>query len=91
MNVQARNPRASAAETERLLVHWPRVVTLAPEGWPRDFARSVSKQCNRRGWRPTEKQASILRRMVSELFTHGTADPDDFDLIDREDRDQARG
>ena len=69
--------RMEGPEVERLLFHWPRVVEAAPAGWPRDFALSIVTQSRRRGWSPSPKQADLMRRMVGDLFTYGSAGHDD--------------
>ena len=60
-------------ELQRLLYHWPLVVSAAPEGWERDFARSIQGQSRRRNWQPSSKQIQIMRRMVDELFSQEEA------------------
>jgi hypothetical protein len=69
------------SELERLLFHWPSVAAAAQRGdcneWARDFARSISMQSRRRGWRPSIKQHEIMQRMVNDLFLHtGTGEGD---------------
>ena len=76
-------PCLSGPEVERLLFHWPRVVEVAPAGWPRDFAASIARQSRRRAWTPSPKQAGLMRQMVSELFAYSDGEDE---LIDREDR-----
>lgn len=56
-------------ELERALFHWHAVVRTAPHGWARDFALSIAKASRRPWWRPTDRQAQAMRRMVAELFT----------------------
>ena len=67
---------------EELLFHWSAVVQRATNEWARDFASSIAKQSRRKGWRPTPKQAALMQRMVSELFTHADQWEDDFSLIE---------
>jgi len=67
------NTRATpvtSAEIERLLWHMPTVATRASNAWARDFALSIKRQANRKGWKPSPKQLAMMRSMVSELFTH---------------------
>lgn len=62
-------------ELERHLSYLPTIIAQSEHEWPRDFARSLIRQSKRHGWKPSPKQAAILRRLVSELFT-----PHDTDL-----------
>lgn len=58
-------------ELERLLVPWHAVVRAAEasgDAWSADFARSIERQARRRSWRPSAKQAVLMRRAVSDLF-----------------------
>jgi len=68
---------------EILTFYWPRVLrrVMAPGGdkWARGFARSIAHHGKRPAWRPSPKQAAIMRRMVSELF-ETTEEPE---LIER--------
>ncbi len=64
---------ASSDEIERLLHHMPTVASLAENTWAQGFALSVCKQARRRNLKPPEKQSSVMRGLVSDLFTH---DPD---------------
>jgi hypothetical protein len=73
---------ASGAEIERLLHHMPSVALHAENTWAKGFAQSVSKQARRKGWRPSPKQLSIMRGLVSDLFVNGCNDGGDFDLIE---------
>lgn len=59
----------SEGELERTLFHWHAVIARAPNGWARDFALSIEKASRWRRWRPTDRQAQIMRRMVGELFS----------------------
>ncbi|KPP85800.1 MAG: hypothetical protein HLUCCO07_01755 [Rhodobacteraceae bacterium HLUCCO07] len=69
---------------EILTVHWPRVLRRAmadgSDDWAKGFAKSIARHGKRPGWRPTVKQAQIMRRMVSEL---GTAPEEQMELIER--------
>jgi hypothetical protein len=58
-------------DIERLLHHWPAVVSNAENEWAKGFACSVLRQSRKRGWRPSDKQLGIMRRMVSDLFAYG--------------------
>lgn len=61
---------ASADEVERLIYHMPTVAELAENDWSRGFALSIRKASRRRSWRPSDKQLSMMRKLVSEQFTH---------------------
>ncbi|MCA0851437.1 hypothetical protein [Salipiger thiooxidans] len=70
-------------ELDEIMVHsWPmvlrRVMSEETDEWLKGFVRSIARHGKRAAWRPTEKQAQIMRRLVSEL---GTA-PDDVSLIE---------
>lgn len=60
----------SPDELERLLHHMPAVARGATNEWATGFARSILRQAQRPSWRPSAKQASMMRRLVSELFTN---------------------
>jgi hypothetical protein len=57
----------SAFELERLLHHMPAVASQS-DGFLHDFARSILRQSRRRNWRPSTKQALIMRQAVADLF-----------------------
>lgn len=70
-------------ELDEIMVHsWPmvlrRVMSENSDEWIKGFVRSIARHGKRAAWRPTPKQAQIMRRLVSEL---GTA-PDDVRLIE---------
>jgi hypothetical protein len=58
---------------EILTFHWPmvlrRTMASAADDWIKGFVRSVARHGKRRNWRPTARQAQIMRRLVSELGT----------------------
>ena len=66
---------------EELIFHMPTVERLAADEWTRSFAASVRRQSRRRNWRPSPKQLGMMRRLVSEMFTH-RAEPDDIIMED---------
>ena len=49
---------------------------LEPDSWGFNFTRSILKQNKRRDWMPSERQLSVMQKLVAEL-----AEPDE-DLID---------
>lgn len=61
---------ASPDEIERLLFHMPAVARSAGSEWTKGFAKSVIKQSYRKGWKPSPKQLSVMRELVSDLFIH---------------------
>ncbi len=70
-------------ELDQIMIHsWPMVLRRVMSGdadeWLKGFVRSIARHGKRAAWRPTPKQAQIMRRLVSEL---GTA-PDDVSLIE---------
>jgi hypothetical protein len=65
--------RPTNAEIERLLHHMPAVARNAENTWAQGFALSVSRQSRRRNWKPSPKQLSIMRGLVTDLFTHAPA------------------
>ncbi|MFW2543848.1 hypothetical protein ACN2XU_14490 [Primorskyibacter sp. 2E107] len=73
----------TASELDELMYRWPTVlrhVMAGTDEWLKGFARSVAKHGKRAAWRPTAKQAQIMRRLVSEL---DTAPEQDIELIER--------
>ncbi|MEY8837815.1 hypothetical protein AB9K41_02115 [Cribrihabitans sp. XS_ASV171] len=72
----------SPDEIERLLHHMPTVARLAETEWPRNFAASILRQSNRRGWKPSPKQLSLMRRLVSDLFAHTGNEGGDYSVIE---------
>jgi hypothetical protein len=66
-----------------LLHHWRAVIGSAPKGFARDFALSIQKHRSKPGWQPTARQLVVMRRMVSELFTHGQAG-EALELVERD-------
>lgn len=68
---------------EILTLHWPRVlrrVMIDGDDWSQVFAKSIARHAKRASWRPSIKQAQIMRRMVSDLIT---APEPELDLIER--------
>ncbi|WIY23700.1 hypothetical protein [Parasedimentitalea psychrophila] len=74
---------------EELLFHM-RTMARSSNEWEAKFARSILRQAKQSAWSPSDKQQQIMRRMVSEMFTHSGADTSyDIGLIDRGDRHDA--
>lgn len=68
---------------EILIAHWPAVLRRVMAGdndnWLKGFAKSIARHGKRPNWRPTSKQAAIMRRLVAEL---GTAPETDMEVIE---------
>jgi hypothetical protein len=69
---------------EIITVHWPRVLRRVmadgSDEWAKGFVKSIARHGKRPGWRPSSKQAWIMRRMVAEL---GTEEGEQMELIER--------
>lgn len=55
---------------ELMFCDWPRVVQRAlrdGDAWAKGFALSIRKQAKKPDWRPSPKQAALMRRMVAEV------------------------
>jgi hypothetical protein len=69
---------------EILTMRWPmvmrQVMADGSDEWLKGFVRSIARHGKRRSWRPTVKQAQIMRRLVSEL---GTAPEPMMEVIER--------
>lgn len=72
----------TAAEVERLIWHMPAVARLAENEWAKAFALSVIRQSRRRRWNPSSKQLTVMRGLVSDLFTHAGNEGGDIQLIE---------
>lgn len=72
-------------ELDRILTfYWPLVTRRAMGGqgdeWTQGFVKSIARHGKRPRWRPTDRQASIMRRLVFEL---GQMAEPDIELIER--------
>jgi len=70
-------------EIDRILtLDWPLIVrrVMAGDGdeWTKGFVLSIARQGKRPTWRPTAKQAGIMRRLIAE---HRQAS-DDIEVIE---------
>ena len=63
---------------EELIFHMPAIARGKGDEWVKGFAASIMKQSKWRNWKPSPKQAEIMRRLVSELFT----ETDEMELIE---------
>ena len=50
---------------------WPAVVRRAmadgSDDWLKGFVRSIAKQAKRANWKPSQRQAQLMRRLVADL------------------------
>ncbi len=70
---------------EIMIFWWPKVLRRAMEGgddWLKSFARSIAKHGKRASWRPSDKQAYLMRKLIADA---SSAPEPELDLIDRED------
>lgn len=72
-------------ELDEIITHrWPlvlrRVMAEGSDEWLKGFVRSIARHGKRPRWRPTPKQAQIMRRLVSEL---GTEQAQPFEVFER--------
>ncbi len=68
---------------EILTFRWPLVLRRAVasgDEWSAGFAKSIARHGKRQSWRPSDRQAAVMRKLVSEL---GTAPEAHMDLIER--------
>lgn len=68
---------------EIITVHWGSVlrrVMTDGDDWSKGFVRSIARHAKRPTWRPTPKQAALMRRFVTEL---GTAPEKEIEVIER--------
>ncbi|SHK35963.1 hypothetical protein SAMN05444000_12647 [Shimia gijangensis] len=73
---------ATPSEIERLVYYMPSIAARAENDWSRSFAQSIVKQCRRRNWRPSPKQLSVMRGLVTDLFTQGSNEGGECDVIE---------
>jgi hypothetical protein len=56
-------------ELERALFHWPAVIAGLERGsWEHGFALSVLRNARNRAWRPTPRQAAVMRDILAALL-----------------------
>jgi GH15 family glucan-1,4-alpha-glucosidase len=69
---------------EIMILWWPQVLRRAMRGtddWLKSFTRSIARHAKRPDWRPSDKQAWLMRKLVDDL----RAPPEpEFDLIEQE-------
>lgn len=68
----------SEAQIERLLHYMPACAREATNEWAANFAADMARRSHWRNWRPSPKQAEIMRQMVAELFANS-----DCEVIER--------
>ncbi len=69
---------------EMMHLDWPIVVKRAMrdgDDWVRSFALSIKRQAKRPDWRPTPKQAALMRAMVTEA-RRGAGGDDPGELVE---------
>lgn len=54
-------------ELRGLMQDWPSVMRQATDDWAQGFSADIWKLAGNGQWRPTKKQARIMRRMIREL------------------------
>lgn len=55
---------------EVLTFWWPMVLRRAMGGadeWQKNFCRSIARHGKRAAWRPTSKQAYLMRKLIADL------------------------
>lgn len=62
----------SGTELRKIMRIWPSVMRQATDDWAQDFAQGVWQRSGNGQWRPTLRQAAVMRRMIRQL-------PDDQD------------
>lgn len=67
----------SEAELDRIMLfNWPilvrRVMLEASDEWTKSFVLSIARHGKRPNWRPTPKQAALMRRLLSDFAQHET-------------------
>lgn len=67
--------------TATLIDQMPTVAEHATGTWARNFATSMCRQSLRPGWKPSPKQARMMRLIVKQI----PDDCDGFDVIDHND------
>ncbi len=70
-------PELDQRTPEQCLYWWPSVCKAQSSDWARGFALSIAGASKRRGWKPTDKQLGLMRKMVAELFYVRTDQADD--------------
>lgn len=69
---------------EIMTLHWPlvlrRVMADGSDDWLKGFVRSIARQAKRVTWRPSRRQAEIMRRLVAEV---GAPAEEKMELIER--------
>ena len=46
------------------------VMADGSDEWIKGFAKSIARHAKRPGWRPTPKQAQVMRALVADVRTH---------------------
>ncbi len=70
----------SEDELERLVWYLRRATFRAGlNDWERQFAEGIAMRARNRNWRPTRRQAGIMRQIVAEAL----AAPEDVEVIEQ--------
>ena len=70
----------SEDELERLLWYLRRhTFTARLNEWERQFAAGIALRARNRNWRPTRRQAAIMRQIVGDAL----AEPEDVEVIEQ--------
>jgi len=77
----------SDLELDRILtLEWPclvrRVMAGGADNWVKGFVLSIAKQGKRPSWKPSQKQAAMMRRLLSELSRSPQVE-EEIELIER--------
>jgi hypothetical protein len=54
-------------ELRSLMRDWPSIMRQASDVWAQDFAAQIWKRAGDGQWRPTTKQARVMRRLAREF------------------------
>lgn len=63
-----------------------RAAKESPDPWVQGFVADIAKRRRWRNWKPTPKQLAMMRRLAAQVF-----EPDDFEVIEREESRRAQG
>jgi len=68
-------------KVEDMLFYWPSVVKRAVAGWQKGFAMGISHRSKKAGWVPTEKERTLMHKLVLE-YLRGEKDEPEADLLE---------
>ena len=58
-------------ELDRIMTQWGAVISHADDEWSRGFALNIKRCARRPSWRPSVKQAALMRQAVASLHEVG--------------------